>query len=207
MPPNNSSLTETTTGVFDMLSKFMDLYELKARFAPAMLSVLPLLITAILLVPKIVDVWASVSGLILMCGGAVILGQLGRDRGKKVEPVLFKLWDGKPSIAMLRHRDSRIDDTTKRRYHKFLSSTVPSLKLASPEEERRQPELADIGYEGANTYLLAHTRDQKQFSLIFKENVNYGTTAEYVGSQTIGVSGRNNPNYYVRRDCILSLGN
>lgn len=167
-------MSEVKNSVLNSLNALMDPYELRARFAPAVLTIMPVLIPVILLIPRISIVWTSICGLTLSCGGATMIGQLGRSRGKKLEPDLFAFWGGKPSVAMLRHRDSRIDAATKQRYHEFLSTTVPKLELATLEGELQQPEQADIGYEGANTYLLAHTRDVKKFSLLFKDNVAYG---------------------------------
>lgn len=48
------------------------------------------------------------------------------------------------------------------------------LTLASPEEERRCSEEAEDGYESANSWLLAQTRDRERFGLLFQENINYG---------------------------------
>ena len=102
------------------------------------------------------------------------MAQLGRDRGKALEPVLYQLWDGKPSVAMLRHRDRRLPMATKSRYRDFLQRAVPGLRLASVDDEKKHPEQADDGYEGATSWLLAQTRDRDEFGLLFEENISYG---------------------------------
>ena len=157
-----------------ILTSLFDPYDRKARVAPALLCGLPLLVSLALLIPEIGTMWATIGGLVLYCGGAMLLAQIGRDRGKILEPRLYESWGGKPSVAMLRHRDSRLDPLTKERYRAFLGRAVPGLKLASPEEERRCPEEADAGYKGANSWLLARTRNRECFGLLFRENVNYG---------------------------------
>ncbi len=81
---------------------------------------------------------------------------------------------GKPSVAALRHRDNFLTAELKARYHAFLSKAVPELMLPSVEAEAQDPQAADRTYEAANDWLLAQTRDQKQFPLVFEENVNYG---------------------------------
>ena len=63
---------------------------------------------------------------------------------------------------------------TKERYRTFFGRAVPGLTLASSDEERRCPEEADAGYEGANSWLLARTRNRERFGMLFRENVNYG---------------------------------
>ena len=99
---------------------------------------------------------------------------IGRDRGKALEPTLFKAWDGTPSVAMLRHRDSRLAGPTKERYRAFLTGAVPGMELASSDEEEKCPTLADDGYMSATSWLLAQTRDRGRFGLLFQENINYG---------------------------------
>ena len=157
-----------------ILNSLFDPYDRKARVAPALLCGLPLFVSFVLLVPEVGTMWAAVGGLVLYCGGATMLAQVGRDRGKILEPSLYESWGGMPSVAMLRHRDSRLNASTKNRYRAFLQQAVPELRLASPEEERRFPEAAEDGYEGANSWLLAQTRDRGRFGLLFRENINYG---------------------------------
>ena len=151
-----------------------DPYNRKARLQPALLTLLPVLVVSVLLVPEIQSTWAAVVGLVVYCGGATWLTQLGRDRGKALEPALFQAWGGKPSVSMLRHRDPRIAKATKARYRAFLERNVPGSKLVSPEDEERFPSQADDGYESATAWLLAQTRDRERFRLIFEENINYG---------------------------------
>ena len=104
----------------------------------------------------------------------MLLVQIGRDLGKALEERLYQSWGGKPSAAMLRHTDCRLPKPTKDRYRRFLSSTVPGLALASPQEEEENPEQADAGYDSANRWLLEHTRDYVRFDLLLTENMNYG---------------------------------
>lgn len=156
------------------LSAVFDPYDRKARLAPALFCALPLIISSFLLVPHLDAIWSAVSGLLLYGGGAMFLTQIGRDRGKVLEPELFRSWGGKTSVAMLRHSDTRLTDVTKNRYKSFLVQTVPELHLESAEDEQEDPEKADEGYESAVSWLLAQTRDHERFALLFRENINYG---------------------------------
>ena len=160
--------------MMDALNTWFDPYDRKARLAPALLCGLPLVVSIALLIPEIGTIWATVGGLALYCGGATFLAQIGRDRGKAVEPSLHAAWGGTPSVAMLRHRDSRLNALTKSRYRTFLQRAVPELALATPEAERKCPEEAEVGYESANSWLLARTRGRERFGLLFRENINYG---------------------------------
>src|SRR5690606_11693962 len=125
--------------MFNLGTLISDPYNRKARLQPALLTLLPVLVASVLLVPEIQSSRGAAIGVLVYCGGAMWLTQLGRDRGKALEPKPFKAWGGKPSVAMLRHRDSRISKTTKDRYRAFLERRVPDLKLASREEEMRSP--------------------------------------------------------------------
>lgn len=160
--------------MFNLETLISDPYNRKARLQPALLALLPILVASVLLVPEIQSSWGAAVGVAVYCGGAMWLTHLGRDRGKALEPMLFKAWDGKPSVAMLRHRDSYLSKATRERYRAFLERRVPDLKLASSEEEERSPTDADDGYESATAWLLAQTRDRERFRLIFEENINYG---------------------------------
>ncbi len=160
--------------MFDTLNSLFDPYDRKARLAPALLCGLPLFVSIVLLIPEFGAIWATVGGLFLYCGGATLLAQIGRDRGKVLEPSLYEAWDGMPSVAMLRHRDNRLNALTKNRYRAFLQRAVPEVTLVSAEVERQCPEQAEVGYESANSWLLAQTRDRERFGLLFRENINYG---------------------------------
>lgn len=158
----------------DFLTALFDPYDRKARIQPALLSVVPVFVVCLLLIPELGPIWTTVGGVILYCGSVMLLAQLGRDRGKRLEPMLFDSWDGKPSVAMLRHRDTRLAQPTKERYRAFLTANISGLELASPQVEQQSPTLADDGYSSVTSWLLTQTRDGPQFRLIFKENINYG---------------------------------
>ena len=139
------------------------------------------LVIGMLLLPSL---WKASGGLIgglLSCAFLFLLAQLGRDRGKAIEPRLYGEWGGKPSVAMLRHRDSRIDRHTKRRWRIYLESRVPGLVLATKDEEAQRPAEADDGYESATMWLLTQTRDPVRFQLLQAENLNYGFRRNMLG--------------------------
>lgn len=151
-----------------------DPYDRRARLSPALLSLLPIVFLFICLYPNREPIWTSLGGVVVYFGCTMLLVQLGRNRGKSLEISLFREWDGKPSVAMLRHRDTRLVETTKYRYRAFLEGNVPELRLATAEQEKNCPIRADEGYESATNWLLAQTRDRDRFRLIFEENINYG---------------------------------
>ena len=158
----------------DWLKPLLDQYDRKARLRPALLCGLPLVVSVALLIPKLGAIWGVIGGVVVYCGGSILLIQISRDLGKALEKRLYQLWGGKPSSAMLRHTDSRLPTQTKDRYRSFLSSVIPALALTSPQEEATSPDQADAGYDSANRWLLERTRDRARFDLLFTENMNYG---------------------------------
>jgi hypothetical protein len=153
-----------------------DTYSRSARLMPALLVFLPLGLVA--------GAWATtaadskaIGGLVTLAasfGLASLLAQIGRDAGRERQDQLYALWGGKPTTVMLRHRTGAFNRHTLARYHAKLSALVPELRLPSVEQEQADPGAADEVYEACIDYLLAHTRDQSKFRLIFEENVNYG---------------------------------
>ena len=172
----------------EWLTPVMDRYDRRARLKPAVLCGLPLVASVALLVPELGAVWGTVGAVVVYCGGSILLIQICRDLGKAREVRLYESWGGKPSVAMLRHRDTRLPKLIKDRYRSFLSRALPDLALASPREEEENPGEADAGYESANRWLLEQTRDKERFGLLFTENMNYGFRRNLLGLKSIALA-------------------
>jgi hypothetical protein len=166
-----------------------DGYERKARLYPALLLVAPVIITLVGMASAKLSTLESLGTVAAGCGGAFLLTQLARDAGKKCERDLFDAWGGMPSIAVFRHRDTRIDALTKARYHGRLLALVKGAKAPTPEEEAADPAVADQVYSAWSTYLRVHTRDTKKYPLVFHENVSYGYRRNVYGLRPIGIIG------------------
>jgi hypothetical protein len=151
-----------------------DRYNREARLAPALLIALPAALVLFAWFPALRTVGPALVALLGFCGGIVWLSHLARDRGKALEPKLFKDWDGMPSTAMLRHSDDRLPAPLKARYKTCLQKHLPDLAFPSVEEEEKNPAAADAIYASAGAWLLSQTPDRARFGLLFEENVNYG---------------------------------
>jgi hypothetical protein len=151
-----------------------DRYNREARLAPALLIALPAALMLLAWFPALRTVGPALVAMLGFCGGIVWLSHLARDRGKALEPRLFAAWDGMPSIAMLRHRDTRLPAPLKARYKASLQKHLPEAPFPSGEEEAKDPNVADAIYASAGAWLLSQTRDRVRFGLLFEENVNYG---------------------------------
>lgn len=151
-----------------------DRYNREARLAPALLIALPAALVLFAWFPALRSVGPGLVALLAFCGGIVWLSHLARDRGKALEPDLFTAWDGMPTTAMLRHRDTRLAAPLKARYRTCLQKHLPDPPFPSAEDEERDAIAADAIYAAAGAWLLSHTRDRARFGLLFEENVNYG---------------------------------
>ncbi len=117
-----------------------------------------------------------------------MLTQLARDAGKQGEKALFEMWGGLPSVAIFRHRDTRLDAITKARFHKKLAGLVKEAKAPTVEQEKADPASADLVYSAWSNYLRVNTRDTKKFNLLFHENVSYGYRRNVWGLRSIGIA-------------------
>jgi hypothetical protein len=174
--------------VISVLNQIIDSYERKARLYPALVLIAPAVAMAFAIMLPTLSTIESIVGLIIAGGGAWLLSQLARDEGKKGEPKLFEKWGGTPSVAIFRHRDSRIDPITKERYHKKLTGLVKEVNAPSPADEAAAPEEADNVYRAWSTYVRVNTRDTKKYPLLFQENVCYGYRRNLGGLRPIGIT-------------------
>jgi hypothetical protein len=164
-----------------------DSYERKARLYPALLLIAPVVATGAAILAAQTSAIQTLAGVGVACGGAFLLTQLARDAGKKGENALFEKWGGVPSVAIFRHRDGTLDAITKARYHARLAACVQGTKAPSADDEGADQGAADSVYTAWSSYLRAATRDTKKYSLLFKENVNYGFRRNVWGLRSAGI--------------------
>lgn len=169
------------------LSNLFDRYTLQARLYPALLVIFPVAPTLLVWFPAFQDLLGLLVSVCVSFGVIFLLGQLGRDRGKAIEKWLYTQWDGKPSIAMLRWRDDRLDRFTKQRCHDYLKGAVTTAHFPNAAVELADPGLADEAYQAATQWLLDHTRDKTTFRLLFIENINYGFRRNMLGLRPFGI--------------------
>lgn len=162
------------------LSKFTDSYERKARLYPALICLFPIMVGVSISYPKVFSTLSGFVAIAATVGLLQLLSHLARDRGKSIESDLFRKWGGMPSVTIFRHRDNRLPSPAKLKYHEVLSK-ISKIKSPSKEDELQQPTKADEIYLSWSDYLRGKTRDQKKYSLVFKENINYGFRRNLLG--------------------------
>lgn len=152
----------------------LDKYTYEARLLPALITLAPIGFAIGAWSLNETAAWKLFIGVVVSLGFATLLAQLGRDLGKRKEPLLFAQWGGKPTTKLLSHRFSSLNPVTLKRYHTKLAELLPDLKIPEPSEEMRSPTEATQVYDSCALYLRETTRDRKKFPLVFAENVNYG---------------------------------
>lgn len=156
------------------LKDFFDPYERNARLFPPLIILFPVFVAVYCLFSDLRNLLSAAAGSIIFVLIFYYLGKASREIGKKKQEKLIIKWDGMPSTRFLRHRDNTYDEHTKGRYHSYLQTHVPNLIIPTLEEELENPEKADLIYQSAVIWLLKKTRDTEKYSLLFKDNINYG---------------------------------
>jgi hypothetical protein len=149
----------------------MDVYDLKARYTPALLAIAPPVIAGTLAFPALDATLRGIVGVMVSIGTPFFAARIARDAGKQLERRLVGQWGGLPSATMLRHRDNRINVITKNKVHSHLQSS--GLKIPTIEQESAEALGADAFYAAASDHLRVIARQRKTVS-VHRENINYG---------------------------------
>jgi len=162
----------------------LDAYSIRARWAPVFLVVLPPLILCIALVPGL-SAWNKLWPLLGAVGVVILVDQLGRDGGRRLQPALWASWGGAATTAALRHRDAA-NPVLLARQHERIAAIIGHA-LPTADEERADPAGADHAYGAAIAVLIARTRGRRrEYPLIFTENCNYGFRRNMLGLRPWG---------------------
>jgi hypothetical protein len=164
----------------------MDSYTLSARIYPTLLITSPLIAAIHSWLPEAVDfklLLPTLAGTGLL---SMFLAQIGRDKGKEIEKALFKEWGGSSTTRQLRHRQTS-NPILLARHHSGLGQLL-GISMPTVEEEEDNPAVADQNYEAASKFLRNATRNKDTYSLIYKENVNYGFRRNLFAMKNAGIA-------------------
>jgi hypothetical protein len=168
------------------LTKLLDPYDLKARLFPALLVLIPAIAFVLLTWGSKHPLIASLSSLLMFCGGPYALASIVRTWGQRAQIRLYKSWGAQPTTLLLRHRDSQLANPTKLRYHDLVRTKL-LLAMPSAKEEAADPASADGAYEAAVNALRPLTNNKTKFPFVFKELVAYGYNRNAYGSRWFGL--------------------
>jgi hypothetical protein len=171
------------------VSKLFDSYSRQARLFPGLLTLFPIILTAIAWFPRLVtSSWgATLVTIGTSCGLLYGLSVLSRSRGKKAERRLLAEWGGWPTTLWLRHRDHNLPPPVCARYHAFFARNVRLFVAPTEQQEAADPKAADDAYASAVKWLQERCRG-KAFPLVEKENAEYGFRRNLRGLKPIGLA-------------------
>lgn len=164
----------------------MDTYNITARAFPVYLTVSPITLALISVLPEGFD-W-TLGGLasFVFLPISYLCGQIGGDLGKKLEIPLWQRWDGPPTTRYLRHENTEFNAITRNKIHDHLRSV--GLVIPTFEKQQNNPQESDKYFESCVDYLISQTRDSKRFPLVFMGLKQYGFRRNLLGLKPIGIS-------------------
>jgi hypothetical protein len=168
-----------------LLAPFGDAYERKARGAPALLTILPLLV--LLCCARGIDrpVPTVLLALLSAGGGITAIAAVGRALGKGLEQRMIRRWGGLATTRLLRHRDGHYSRYSLEHIHERLHN-LTGLVMPTPADERADPADADARYAAATERLRQKTRGEK-FPHLRRENIAYGFYRNALALKPLGL--------------------
>lgn len=164
-------------------SSLFDEYGRKAQVSPAVLVVMPALLTALAMLPGVVPDKATAISVAFGLGVLYWMANIAREAGKRAERKLFP--NGLPGKEWLRHGDSTLETPTKRRYKRVLAERIRDITFPTPEGEAEDPAGADESYASAVRWLVDNTRDNAR---VRQELIAYGFRRNLYGLRGWGIA-------------------
>lgn len=166
----------------------MDSYTRRARIAPLLVVIAPAVLALIAWFPEASRIELGAATVVLAIALPTVFAQCGGVLGKRREKELFGSWGGPPTTQRLRHRTRTQNPVLRSRYHAKLQELLPDLSIPKEVEENYDQRGADNVYETCVKHLIAMTRDQKLFALVFAENVSYGFRRNLWAMKSLGLA-------------------
>ncbi|QUW78583.1 hypothetical protein SMIR_05120 [Streptomyces mirabilis] len=164
---------------------WLDDYERRARLAPGLLALLPVSVALAVLGLSKAPVVVSVLTALSLAGGPIVLAELVRHQGRKVQETLWASWGGSPTIQKLRLRQQGQNSLQRETWRQAVSS-VAGIELSSARSERTNTAKADEAIEVAIGQIRSITRDETKFPLVRAENRSYGFHRNLYGIRWAG---------------------
>ncbi len=164
---------------------FLDPYELRARYAPAVIVASPIIITLFALLPLVQET----SNLLVQFGGsalvfvffAYLFSFVVRACGRRIENNLWEGWGGPPSTRFLRWSDSMFGENLKQQVHDIVERKC-GIKLLSKDEEVSDGKAADKCIAEAFAQVKAIVRRNDPTGVCLIHNAEYGFLRNLLGS-------------------------
>nr|WP_314841394.1 hypothetical protein [uncultured Microbacterium sp.] len=168
-----------------MSGSLPDGYTLKARWLPAALVTVPLLV--LMLSTFELDALLGLAGpatASLVFG--VVAGEIARSRGKVVELSLVRKWSGLPTTRSLR---AISDSDPERRRRRGQVEAVSGRQLPNLLEQETDPSGSDSIIERAvrAALVVLRSEDGSGFEVLHNENISYGFRRNLLALRPFGI--------------------
>jgi hypothetical protein len=167
----------------------MDAYDLQARHAPFVFTLFPAILVAIAMIPCVGQGKIATGSIAFLVLAAIPLvgTRIARSAGRARQDALYAYWGGMPTTAMLRYRDTRLNPQTKKIFRERLGRLGASFPIPDEDEERRDPEGADVKI-GAAMDEIRRRAKEKGIKAVHRENINYGAARNAYGLKPFGLA-------------------
>jgi hypothetical protein len=168
----------------EALSGF-DSYGRHARIYPGLIVVFPVMLLSAAFA-QIGKPMAALVPVLLSAASLLLLANVVRRLGRRIEGRLASDWDGMPTTKMLRFREpqnSAMFERRRRAIEEIYGSSLPSRR-----QESANPQKADEAYVAATRRLIVLLRSRpEQSKLLDHENANYGFARNILGAKPLGL--------------------
>lgn len=164
----------------------IDVYSMRARVAPAVLTASPAIalgIAGLPLLDGVTKLWSLIAFAFTTFAALV-----ARKAGNRVQDSLFEAWGGVPTTSRLRFRDNGSSAEISRRHADVERVLGGGLRLPTQAEELADPASADHEYAAAMKRIIGDARKHAVRPLLPIENRNYGYSRNLLGLKPLGVA-------------------
>lgn len=158
-----------------MVNDLMDSYALRARYAPALITFFPSILFISLLIRKIGFNTEIIIGSSLLSGISLplLLSEICRGNGKKLQDKNYDKWSGEPTTILLKKQNNHFDEVTKEKIYYFIYKDFGiNLNLDN----------SDHNISNAVKRIIKYLRDNKKDELLQIHNIEYGFSRNLAGS-------------------------
>lgn len=162
----------------------VDSYELKARYAPALLLSLPIMITFwTCFQPEIEAITKAISA--VLSGVIFYAVSTGvRSRGFQIQPTLWQSWGGAPSTVIVSWRNTTIGDDLKAQYHEAVNVHL-NLPMPTRADEEVNSDKAMKMIDQAFERVKGLIRAEDKTGLWSIANADYGFARNLYGCRIL----------------------
>lgn len=169
-----------------LLPVAMDAYRIRAQLWPALLSVMPLLLTA---ATEYRDLSALLpfATLFIICGGPWLLARVVDSCGQRCLRQLVKFWGARPAVQMLRYRNRTLHPNIKKAW-RTIQADRAGIRFPTRNQEHLNPTDADVKYSQIIAETERDTRDRATYPQLRQLRAEYESLLNGLALRWMGLT-------------------